>query len=44
MKKSSWLLKLLGEIIIIGVSLGLVIGIAGLVTGYFILGFMWLTA
>lgn len=37
-------LKLVAEIVLIGVALGLVLSIAGLVTGYILLGFMWLTA
>lgn len=37
-------LKLMAEIVLIGVALGLILSIAGLVAGYILLGFMWLTA
>lgn len=37
-------LKLMAEIVLIGIALGLIMGIAGLVAGYIFLGFVWLTA
>lgn len=37
-------LKLIAEIVLIGVALGLILSIAGIVSGYILLGFMWLTA
>lgn len=36
--------KLVAEIVLIGVALGLILVIAGLVAGYVMLGFFYLTA
>jgi len=44
MKRIKEALGTIVDLVILGLALGLLLGIACIVAGYFILGFMWLTA
>ena len=44
MRKIADILGIIADLILAGLAIGLMLAVAGVVAGYFILGFMWLTA
>ena len=44
MRKITDILGIIADLVLAGLALGFMLAIAGIVAGYFILGFMWLTA
>ena len=37
-------MQLVGEILLLGLAIGLILAVASLVAGYLLLGFVWLTS
>lgn len=44
MRKITDILGIIADLVLAGLAIGLMLGIASIIAGYFILGFMWLTA